>query len=96
MTITRQTTANGFIHVNIIRVDRYIMLFTARSEITRPKDVAKVIAKKSSLPKSEPNTYIPRSADAMIKAYFTTLGKDLAEAQAQKDVLAAALQPLFS
>ena len=38
----------------------------------------------------------PSGTEPKIKAYFTTLGKDLAEAQAQKDVLAAALQPLFS
>ena len=31
-----------------------------------------------------------------IKAYFTTLGKDLAEAQAQKDELAAAVEPIFA
>ena len=31
-----------------------------------------------------------------IKTNFTTLGKDLAEAQAQKDALAAALKPIFS
>lgn len=30
-----------------------------------------------------------------IKTYFTTLGKDLADAQATKDELAAALAPLF-
>ena len=38
----------------------------------------------------------PSGTEPKIKAYFTTLGKDLAEAQAQKDALAAALQPLFS
>ena len=37
----------------------------------------------------------PSGTEPKIKAYFTTLGKDLAEAQAQKDVLAAALQPIF-
>ena len=30
-----------------------------------------------------------------IKTYFTTLGKDLAEAQAQKDALAAAIEPIL-
>ena len=30
-----------------------------------------------------------------IKTYFTTLGKDLAEAQAQKDALAAASEPIL-
>ena len=38
----------------------------------------------------------PSGTEPKIKTYFTTLGKDLAEAQAQKDVLAAALKPLFS
>ncbi len=38
----------------------------------------------------------PSGTEPKIKAYYTTLGKDLAEAQAQKDVLAAALKPIFS
>ena len=38
----------------------------------------------------------PSGTEPKIKAYFTTLGKDLAEAQAQKDALAAALKPIFS
>ena len=38
----------------------------------------------------------PSGTEPKIKAYFTTLGKDLAEAQAQKDVLAAALKPILA
>ena len=38
----------------------------------------------------------PSGTEPKIKTYFTTLGKDVAEAQAQKDVLAAALKPLFA
>ncbi len=38
----------------------------------------------------------PSGTEPKIKTYFTTLGKDLAEAQAQKDVLADALKPVFS
>jgi phosphoglucomutase len=38
----------------------------------------------------------PSGTEPKIKTYFTTLGKDLAEAQAQKDALAAALAPLFA
>ena len=38
----------------------------------------------------------PSGTEPKIKTYFTTLGKDLAEAQAQKDALAAALRPIFS
>ncbi len=38
----------------------------------------------------------PSGTEPKIKAYFTTLGKDLAEAQAQKDKLAAALKPIFA
>lgn len=38
----------------------------------------------------------PSGTEPKIKTYFTTLGKDLAEAQAQKDQLAAALKPIFS
>ena len=38
----------------------------------------------------------PSGTEPKIKTYFTTLGKDLAEAEAQKAVLAAALKPLFS
>ena len=38
----------------------------------------------------------PSGTEPKIKAYFTTLGKDLAEAQAQKDQLAGALGPIFA
>ena len=38
----------------------------------------------------------PSGTEPKIKTYFTTLGKDLAEAEAQKDALAAALKPLFA
>lgn len=38
----------------------------------------------------------PSGTEPKIKTYFTTLGKDLLEAQAQKDALAAALKPIFS
>ena len=38
----------------------------------------------------------PSGTEPKIKTYFTTLGKDLQEAQAQKDTLAAALKPIFS
>ncbi len=38
----------------------------------------------------------PSGTEPKIKTYFTTKGADLAEAQAEKDALAAALKPLFS
>ena len=38
----------------------------------------------------------PSGTEPKIKTYFTTKGKDLAEAQAVKDELAEALKPLFS
>ena len=38
----------------------------------------------------------PSGTEPKIKAYFTTLGKDLAEAHAQKDELAAAVEPIFA
>ena len=38
----------------------------------------------------------PSGTEPKIKTYFTTLGKDLAEAQAQKDALAEALKPILS
>ena len=38
----------------------------------------------------------PSGTEAKIKTYFTTLGKDLAEAQAQKDALAAAIEPILA
>ena len=38
----------------------------------------------------------PSGTEPKIKAYYTTLGKDLAQAQAQKEALAAALKPLFA
>ena len=37
----------------------------------------------------------PSGTEPKIKTYFTTLGKDLTEAQAQKDALAAAIAPIF-
>ena len=38
----------------------------------------------------------PSGTEPKIKAYYTTRGKDLAEAQAQKDALADALKPIFA
>ncbi len=38
----------------------------------------------------------PSGTEPKIKTYFTTLGKDLTEAQAQKDKLAEALKPLLA
>jgi phosphoglucomutase len=38
----------------------------------------------------------PSGTEPKIKTYFTTLGKDLAEAQAKKDALAAAIKPILA
>ena len=38
----------------------------------------------------------PSGTEPKIKAYFTTLGKNLEEAEAQKDKLAEALKPVFA
>ena len=38
----------------------------------------------------------PSGTEPKIKAYYTTLGKTLEEAQEQKDTLAQALKPIFS
>ena len=38
----------------------------------------------------------PSGTEPKIKTYFTTLGKDLAEAEAQKDKLAAAVKPILA
>ena len=38
----------------------------------------------------------PSGTEPKIKTYFTTLGKDLAEAQAQKDALTEAIRPLLA
>ena len=38
----------------------------------------------------------PSGTEPKIKAYYTTLGKDLAEAQAKKDALSEALKPIFA
>jgi phosphoglucomutase len=38
----------------------------------------------------------PSGTEPKIKAYYTTLGKDLAEAQAQKDALAEAIKPILA
>ena len=37
----------------------------------------------------------PSGTEPKIKTYFTTLGKTLEEAQAQKDALAAAIEPIL-
>ncbi|MBP5271570.1 MAG: phospho-sugar mutase [Clostridia bacterium] len=60
----------------------------------------------TGLPKSNVLTYTlengetvvvrPSGTEPKIKAYYTTKGKDLAEAQAHKDALAAALAPIFA
>ena len=38
----------------------------------------------------------PSSTEPKIKAYFTTLGRNLEEAQAQKDKLAAVVEKIFA
>ncbi|MGN0364298.1 MAG: phospho-sugar mutase [Bilifractor sp.] len=38
----------------------------------------------------------PSGTEPKIKAYYTTKGKDLAQAEAEKEALAGALQPIFS
>ena len=38
----------------------------------------------------------PSGTEPKIKTYFTTLGKDITEAQAQKDKLAEALKPILA
>ena len=38
----------------------------------------------------------PSGTEPKLKIYYTTLGKDLAEAQAQKDILAKAIDPLMA
>ena len=38
----------------------------------------------------------PSGTEPKIKTYFTTLGKDLQEAEAQKEKLAAALKPILA
>ena len=60
----------------------------------------------TGLPKSNVLTYSlengetvvvrPSGTEPKIKAYYTTKGKDLAEAKAHKDALAAALAPIFA
>ncbi|MBQ3392666.1 MAG: phospho-sugar mutase, partial [Lachnospiraceae bacterium] len=38
----------------------------------------------------------PSGTEPKIKAYYTTLGKDLEEAAAEKDALSSAIKPIFS
>jgi len=38
----------------------------------------------------------PSGTEPKIKAYYTTLGKDLAAAQAEKDALSEAVKPIFA
>ncbi len=49
-----------------------------------------------SLENSETVVVRPSGTEPKIKAYYTTKGVDLAEAQAHKDTLAAALAPIFA
>ncbi len=74
------------------------------------KKVAKVTdysePEKTGLPKANVLTYSlddgstivvrPSGTEPKIKTYFTTLGKDLAEAQAEKDKLAEAVKPILA
>ncbi len=61
---------------------------------------------KTGLPKANVLSYVlddgakvmirPSGTEPKIKAYYTTLGKNLAEAQAEKDALSDAVKPIFS
>ena len=76
----------------------------AGKAVTKVTDYAK--PEETGLPKSNVLIYgledgatvvvRPSGTEPKIKAYFTTLGKDLAEAQAEKDALADALKPIFA
>ncbi len=76
----------------------------AGKAVTKATDYAK--PEETGLPKANVLIYTledgasvivrPSGTEPKIKAYYTTLGKDLAEAQAEKDQLAGALEPLFA
>ncbi|MBQ6384701.1 MAG: phospho-sugar mutase [Lachnospiraceae bacterium] len=76
----------------------------AGKKVAKAVDYAK--PEETGLPKSNVLIYTledgasvvvrPSGTEPKIKTYFTTLGKDLAEAQAEKDALAEALAPLFA
>lgn len=76
----------------------------AGKAVTKAVDYAK--PEETGLPKANVLIYTledgasvivrPSGTEPKIKAYYTTLGKNLEEAQAEKDQLAAALEPLFA
>ena len=76
----------------------------AGKKVVKAVDYAK--PEETGLPKSNVLIYTledgasvvvrPSGTEPKIKTYFTTLGKDLAEAQAEKDALAEAVKPILS
>ena len=88
MTGLRQNPPAEFAEKKVVRVEDY----------TKPEE--------TGLPKANVLIYTlddgasvvvrPSGTEPKIKTYFTTLGKDLEEAKAEKDALADALKPLFS
>ncbi len=73
-------------------------------KVTSVTDYAK--PEETGLPKANVLSYVmedgakvmvrPSGTEPKIKAYYTTLGKDLAAAQAEKDTLSEAIKPIFS
>ncbi|MEE3420519.1 MAG: phospho-sugar mutase [Lachnospiraceae bacterium] len=88
MTSLRQTPPTEFAGKKVVSVTDY----------TRPEETGLPKANVLIYGLDDGSTVVvrPSGTEPKIKAYYTTKGKDLAEAQAEKDALAEALKPIFA
>ena len=88
MTDLRQNPPTEFAGKKVVKVTDY----TKPEETGLPKANVLIYA----LDDGSTVVVRPSGTEPKIKAYYTTKGKDLAEAQAEKDALAEALKPIFA
>ena len=84
--------------MRILRRDRWIQGSkcdqTTRNQKRQGLPAANVLIYK--LENNETVVVRPSGTEPKIKIYYTTLGKDLAEAEAEKEKLAKALEPMMA